>query len=250
MRWRGVRLHTAMAALGIQVDERVRFVAAEGADAPPTEQAEDFEHSLPWNDIRDSALLAFQMNGEPIPAIHGGPVRLILPGYYGTMNVKWLTKLRFERRESANRNHAQRYRTFNDPVPPGSTPEVTMETTTATWRQKVKSVFLRPLDDARLPAGQMEFSGVAWNDGRARLDAVEISLDQGASWQRVRLTPTPSSYAWHRWSQRVELAVGEYEAWVHVIDAHGNTQPLDGSIHWNPSGYEWNGVDRVRFSVS
>ena len=245
VRWRGVRLNSVLESLGVKIDRAAKFLSAEGKDPPAKPEADDFEHSVPLSDALDRALLASHMNGEPIPSIHGGPLRLIIPGYYATMNIKWLSRLRFEAEESRNRHHARRYRTFIEPIEPGSVSSIDPATSTPTWHQRTKSIIWNPEDGQKLQAGQIEVSGVAWNDGRADIASVEVSLDQGKTWRAAGLQKPSSPYAWQHWKTEAELAGGSHQIWARAFDAMGRSQPLDGSIHWNPSGYEWYGVDKI-----
>ena len=145
VRWKGVPLETLIEALKPEIHPAAKFITAEGKDSPLSARGADFEHSVPLEDVLDTAILALEMNGEPIPAIHGGPVRLIIPGYYGTMNIKWLDRLRFEAHETSNYNHIPRYRTFVDPIKPGTIPPFTFENSAPNWRQKIKSIIWAPL---------------------------------------------------------------------------------------------------------
>ncbi len=241
----GVRLSTLLDKLGVRVDPRAHFVTAEGKDAPLPDK-EDFEHSLPLHDVVELSLLATHFNGEPIPAIHGGPVRLVTPGYFGTMHIKWLSRLRFEAEETDNYNQIPRYRTPRSPIKPGEPITYTFANSQASWRMKVKSVVLWPQPGQTLKANQQHIvRGVAFNDGTSRIDAVDVSLDRGRTWQRARLHSPASVYAWYRWTFDVKLPAGQHEIWTRAVDSLGRSQPLDGAIHWNPSGYEWNGVEKI-----
>ena len=248
VRWGGVPVRVLVEQLKLEVDPAARFITAEGSDSPAAEAA-DFEHSLPLEDVLDRAILALRMNGEPIPAIHGGPVRLIIPGYYGTMNIKWLSRLRFGDQETNNYNHMPRYRTFNQPIQPGTSPLFTFNNSTPNWHQRIKSMIWRPLEGGSVPAGRLEVSGVAWNDGLVKIEAVDLSTDGGRNWRQARLDVPSSPYSWYLWDIDLELPSGLHELWARAVDTAGRTQPLDGSIYWNPSGYEWNGVDKVNVSV-
>ena len=224
----------------------VRFVTAEGADAPPEGgKRPDFEHSLPLDDVMDRAILATQMNGGPLPGAHGGPVRLVVPGYYGTMNVKWLNRLRFDVAETNNVNQIPRYRIPNDPIEPGTPIEYTFDNSTPNWRQRIKSVIFAPLDKANVAAGTIEVTGVAWNGGPAKIESVEISTDDGKTWRGADVKAEHGPYGWHRFRAEVDLPAGEHRIWSRAVDATGSAQPLDGSILWNPSGYEWQGADYI-----
>jgi DMSO/TMAO reductase YedYZ molybdopterin-dependent catalytic subunit len=236
---------------GVNPRDEVRFVTAEGKDAPPQGASRpDFEHSLPIQDVMDYGILAIEMNGEPLPGGHGGPVRLIVPGYYGTMQVKWLHRLRFEAIESNNVNQIPRYRIPNDPIEPGTPIEYTHENSSPNWRQRIKSVIFAPSTGAEVSAGEVEVSGVAWNDGIADVTAVEVSVDGGGTWRRAALEMPNGGYGWYEFSTAVNLAAGEHRIWSRAVDARGRVQPLNGAIRWNPSGYEWNGADYVEVTAS
>ena len=114
---------------------------------------------------------------------------------------------------------------------------------------KVKSVIFAPLDGEKLRAGKLEVRGVAWNDGTSRIDSVEISSDGGKTWRRAEIKRPKSPYAWHPWSLGIELSAGKVTILARATDALGRTQPLDGTIAWNPAGYAWNGVDSVAVTV-
>ena len=253
IRWRGVRLKQLLDSFDLLVGADARFLTAEGRDSASVPDGDDFEQSVPLADVLDTALLATHMNGEPIPSIHGGPLRLVLPGYYGSMNVKWLSRLRFERQGSPSRHHAQRYRTFRERIEPGSSPEVREETTIPTWRQKIKSVIWNPESNERRLPGPIKVSGVAWNDGRTEIVAVELSVDGGNTWRRARIDAPLGPYGWYPWTmnfwygwnRRLKQGGTAAEFRVRAFDAFGRSQPADGSVHWNPSGYEWFGVDSV-----
>ncbi len=223
-----------------------RFVTAEGADAPPEGSSRpDFEHSMPIQDVMDRAILATHMNGEPLAGAHGGPVRLVIPGYYGTMNVKWVSRLRFEAVESNNVNQIPRYRIPNDPIEPGTPIDYTHENSTPNWRQRIKSTIFAPLNEAQVSAGDVEVHGVAWNDGTVDVTEVQISTDNGATWHAATLEAPTGGYGWYEFRATVNLPAGEHRIWSRAVDERGQTQPLNGSILWNPSGYEWNGADYV-----
>ncbi|MDZ7706416.1 MAG: molybdopterin-dependent oxidoreductase [Trueperaceae bacterium] len=231
--------------------DEVNFVTAEGRDAPPEGSARpDFEHSLPLDDVMERAILATHMNGEPLPGAHGGPVRLVVPGYYGTMNVKWLSRLRFEGLQTNNVNQIPRYRIPNDPIEPGTPITYTFDNSTPDWRQLVKSVIFSPSNESDVAAGEVEVSGVAWNDGTVPVTAVEISIDDGQTWRRADLSAPHGGYGWYEFSTVVNLGSGQNRIWSRAIDERGRAQPLNGSILWNPSGYEWHGADYVDVAAS
>ncbi len=246
----GVPIKAIVKKYNLALDDKLRFVAAEGKDEALPD-SDDFEHSLPVHDVIQRGYLATRMNGEPLPAIHGGPVRLVVPGFFATMQVKWLSKLRFEMDESTNHHHAGRYRAPKRILRPGTKQPYTLENSNACWRLKVKSVILSHADGAQVAAGKPTLvRGVAFNDGAVRIDSVAISTDQGNTWTRAKLEESTGRYGWQRWSAPVTLPAGQHEVWSRATDAHGRSQPLNGAIHWNPSGYEWNGVEKIKLMVS
>jgi hypothetical protein len=172
------------------------------------------------------------------------------PGVYGTVHVKWLSRLRFESEESTNDYQMNNYRVPLRPIKPGTEFKYTASNSSANWRMKVKSVVLSPAPDATLKSRDVTLEGVAFNDGESVIESVLVSLDQGQSWQRAKLEPGTSPYAWTRFRYEVKLESGRHEAWTRAVDALGNSQPIDGAIHWNPRGYEWNGVEKIRFNVA
>jgi sulfite oxidase len=248
VRFSGVRLQTMLDHFGIRPQPAARFLSAEGVDDPAAGE-QDFEHSIPLAEALKKSVLALRLNGEPLPAVHGGPVRLVTGGYYGTMHVKWISRLRFDAEESHHTSHVPHYRTPLVPIAPGEPFEATLSNSESNWRMKIKSVVLAPQPGAKLAAGDVTASGVAFNDGEAPIETVLVSGDGGRTWQRAEVEAPDSPYAWYRWQARLNLPPGRQQIWARAIDKLGRTQPLDGAIHWNPQGYTWNGVDKIDVTV-
>jgi sulfite oxidase len=248
VRFRGVTLQSVFEKFDVRPHATARFITAEGAELPGKPGSADFEHSLPLAESLARSILALEMNGQPLPAVHGGPLRLVTPGYYGTMHVKWLSRLRLDLQESVNYHQSRRYRTPREPMAPGSAFEYRLDNSDAHWRMKIKSVIFGPPHDATLKSGKSVVSGVAWNDGTSLIDAVEVSVDGGQSWRRSELERA-DRYAWQHWQLPLQLSTGTHTLISRAIDTMGNSQPLDGSIAWNPDGYVWNGADRVTVQV-
>lgn len=242
VRFRGVLLSALLRKHGVKIGSGARFVTAEGKDLRQQLEVQEFEHSIPLGDCLETSILALELNGEKLPTIHGGPVRLVTPGYYGAMQVKWLQRLRFENGESTNFYHAVEYRIPNSPVRPGEQFKFTLENSTPTWKLRINSLIMEPKPAAALAAGPQTFRGVAFNDGESRIESVLVSFDRGKSWRNAAIQSPKSLYAWYPWSIEENLAPGTYEVWSRAVDARGRTQPLDPSVDWNPHGYGWNGV--------
>ena len=244
--WKGVKLSSVLAAAGIKTE--ARFLSAEGADQPATAQASDVERSIPLTDVLATALLAYEMNGEPLAAVHGGPLRLVIPGYYGINNIKWVNRLRLEAAPSTNATMVPRYRVPNAPIAVGSTFTFNQDNSRPNWRQNVKSVIFHPMEGDTVPAS-FEVRGAAWNDGSAPLTGVEVSIDGGTTWTAATLDKPSGPYGWSPWRVAVQMKEGQGEVWARATDALGRTQPIDGAIFWNPNGYEWNAVEKVKVKL-
>ena len=213
------------------------YLTATGADAPETGADGPYEKSVPLADALTHGLIAYTSNGEPLAGVHGGPIRLLMPGYFGTVNVKWLRRLSLTEQETRHEAQRERYRV---PTPEGSRP---------CWRQPLKSVVWHPQPCETLGTFATA-SGTAWNDGAVDIARVEVSLDTGQTWRAADLEAARGPYGWRRWSLALQLPPGEHELWCRATDADGRSQPLDGNATWNPEGYEWHGVDKVKFEVA
>jgi DMSO/TMAO reductase YedYZ molybdopterin-dependent catalytic subunit len=249
VRFSGVPLKAILEKHNVDVDPQVKYITAEGHDGPMSLEKPDFEHSIPVADVLERGILALKLNGEPLPGIHGGPVRLVTPGLFGTMQMKWLARLRFETAESANFYHATEYRMPHTLLEPGEPFRFTLENSRPTWNIRLMSYILNPLPGATLEAGPVTISGVAYNDGQAPIESVLVSVDRGQSWAPTKLDVPDSPYAWYLWTTQVTLAPGSHEIWARATDALGRSQPLDGKIFWNPNGYEWTGVFKNAVTV-
>ncbi len=250
--WEGVALRPFLEAQQVVPSASALWLTAGGWDQPATPEGSDFAKSYHLADpALDNAILALKMNGEPIPAIHGGPVRLIIPGFYGNMNVKFLTSLAYESEQSPSAYQSVGYRMPLDPVEPGQfeANDYTTENSVPTYGHKIKSVIFSPLPEDSPAAGTVEITGIAFNDGEAEITQVEVSADGGATWQAAEISPPESPWAWYRWKAGADLGAGTSVLMCRATDALGRTQPMDGTTRWNPRGYEWNGVDRVEITI-
>ena len=250
--WEGVPLRHFLAEQKVLPAATVRWLTAEGWDQPATREGSDFSKSYHIDDgALDNAILAFTLNGEPIPAAHGGPIRLIIPGYYGNMNVKMLTKLMYMDHQSPSVFQSLGYRFPNRPVEPGQfkANDYTIENSRPTYAHQIKSVIFSPLPEDKPGSGAVEITGVAFNDGTAPITSVQVSTDGGRSWQAAAIKTPESPWAWNHWSVRATLRPGTNTLVSLATDALGRSQPLDGLTRWNPRGYEWNGADRAMINV-
>ncbi len=252
--WRGVSLKTLLEAKGAKLKEGARFITM---NASTQGGARPYEKSYPIF-VFDTALLALSMNGEPLPAVHGGPVRLVAPGTFGTANVKWLAKLEFTANESPGNEQVPRYRVatvpgWNIPIlptQPGSRYNYTVENSRSNWGTNINSFILFPLEGQTVQGRRVEVRGIAWNDGLSPIESIEVSTNGGTSWRRALIEGNSGRFGWYFWVAPLLLPAGEHQVMVRATDAVGRTQPLDGNVWWNERGYEWNGVMRVKFKVT
>ena len=250
VRFAGVRMSELIKAIGLNVRNEAKYLTAEGADQPEKLDQSDYEKSVPWDVALARGLLVTKLNREALPALHGGPLRFVIPGYYGNVQVKWLTRLRFEARETNNYFQLPDYRTPKRLIAPGEAVEYTFDNSDPNYDMKINSRIFAPVDGASITANKIiRVQGVAWNDGAAALTAVELSRDMGKTWVATELATSAGPFAFREWSTQMQFERGEHSLWVRAIDAHGRTQPLDGGLFWNQGGYGWNGIERISFQA-
>ncbi|MGA8260776.1 MAG: hypothetical protein WB783_11230, partial [Arenicellales bacterium] len=171
--------------------------------------------------------------------------------FYGNMNVKMLTKLLLMSEQSPSVFQSLGYRFPLMPVEPGTfgANDYTIYNSRPTYGHKIKSVIFSPLPEDTPKAGEVDITGVAFNDGMAPITSVQVSSDGGKSWQEADIQPPESPWAWHHWSAKGKLNAGDNMLLCRATDALGRTQPMDGLTRWNPRGYEWNGVEHLTIKI-
>lgn len=189
------------------------------------------ERSVPLAAMSD-ALLAWEMNGAAIPLAHGGPLRLVVPGYTGVNNVKYLKRLAF----TADQSDAKIQKTGYRITPPGQKSD---ESQPSVWEMSVKSWINSPADEqGPIAAGATQIKGVAFG-GINAVKGVEVSVDGGKTWQAARFVgPDMGRYAWRQFVLPVKLAAGAHTIACRATDAQGNVQPEGHSE--NTGGYNNN----------
>ena len=217
------------------------FVNLAGADRMAMPKAPAYVRSIPLDRARhETSIVAVEMNGDPLPPLHGGPARLCLPGWTGQNWMKWITRIEVAREPLKDFYAATAYRIPTSPIEPGAAPAATMPVT----ENVVKSIIARPADGAVLEAGRGQLVvGVAFS-GLTSVAGVDVSTDGGKTWQPALLEgdETPGAWKVFRLPFRPTQA-GPVTILSRATDALGRTQP-DASP-WNPGGYLWNAVDRV-----
>jgi DMSO/TMAO reductase YedYZ molybdopterin-dependent catalytic subunit len=185
------------------------------------------------------------MNGRPLPLLHGAPLRVITPGWMADSCTKWLTEITVQAGEAQGYYMQTAYRIPVKPVESGTTPSVTSIPVEA---MVVKSLIAAPQEGETVKAGPVTIQGVAWS-GEAKVVKVEVSFNEGKTWETARLVGEDLPYAWRQW-QLVWNAntAGTYTVLCRATDARAETQPA--TTPWNPSGFLWNGWDRVNVTVT
>jgi sulfite oxidase len=241
--WTGVALADVL-ALAAPLPQAAH-VAFEGADVcREPRPAERFGGSIPLDKARrPEVLLAWAMNGEPLPPVHGAPLRVVVPGYIGARSVKWLVSI--ELRSTASPGYFQRvaYRLLPEDGTPG--PGAGMPLGLVALNADI----LTPADGDTVAAGPVEVRGYAFAGGERAVARVDVSLDGGPHWTQAELLDDLGRWAWRRWRVTLELAPGEHEIVVRAWDSSAATQPEDDASLWNPQGYVNNARPRIRLRV-
>ena len=201
-----------------------------------------YERSMPIAEV-DQALLAYEMNGAPLPPQHGFPLRLVVPGWYGMQNVKWLVRITVLDEPFAGYQNTVGYRMYEADGVPGE-PLTRMLPRSLMVPPGVPEFMTR---ERHLEPGPVTLTGRAWS-GHGPIERVEVSTDDGATFSAAPLNPTMGEHAWRGWRFDWEAGVGEHVLCSRATDAAGNTQPLDPP--WNLKGYANNAVERIRVVAS
>ncbi|HTE60539.1 MAG TPA: sulfite oxidase [Solirubrobacteraceae bacterium] len=241
--WTGVALADVLALAGPL--RKAVHVGFEGADLCPEAKPEQrFGGSIPLEKAcRREVLLAWAMNGEPLPPVHGAPLRVVVPGYIGARSVKWLERIEVRSRPWHGYFQHVVYRLLPEdgtPAPGAGLPLGLVA---------LNADVLSPADGATVPAGPLEVRGYAFAGGERHVGRVDVSLDGGASWSQADLLDDLGPWAWRQWKITVDLAPGEHEILVRAWDSSAATQPEDEAALWNPKGYVNNARPRVRVQV-
>jgi sulfite oxidase len=242
--WTGVALADVL-ALANPLRDAIH-VGFEGTDvcsqaSPP----EHFGGSIPLDKARrPEVLLAWGMNGEPLPLVHGAPVRVVVPGYIGARSVKWLERIEVRCTPWPGYFQHVAYRLLPEDETPG--PGAGMPLGLIALNADV----LSPADGETVAAGPVEVRGYAFAGGERHVARVDISVDRGASWSQAELLADLGPWAWRHWRAAPALAPGEYEILVRAWDSSAATQPEDEAALWNPKGYVNNARPRVRVRVA
>jgi DMSO/TMAO reductase YedYZ molybdopterin-dependent catalytic subunit len=246
-RWKGARLKDLLDNVGIK--KEAIEVAFNGADGPVLDKTPDFIKSLPlWKAIDESTLIAYEMNGEPLPHFNGYPARLIVPGWTGTYWMKHLVDIEILTRPLGGYWMNPAYR-----IPLGQFPMVarftSQETATNTpiTEMVVNSLITSHADGAEVKVGQVKMGGLAW-DGGYGIRAVEASTDGGQTWSSAKLGDDLGRYAFRPWSFDLTAKGGKNTVMVSATNKIGQTQTA--TLLFNPAGYHNNVMQSVTLTAA
>lgn len=236
-RWTGVRLADVLALARPRA--AAQHVAFDGADKPPTPQAPDFIRSVPlWKALERHTIVALEMGGKPIPHLHGGPTRVIVPGFVGSASVKWLERIMLLRDEFDGF-----YMKSNYTAPRGEDDKQIYSLQSV----EVKSIIVAPAEGEKVPAGRATVWGWAWA-GEGELTGIDVSTDGGQTWKPAAFVPPWDRYAWRKWTYDWDAAAGSHTLMARATDSLGRVQPT--SRAFNRLGYRWNVIHAVKVDVA
>jgi DMSO/TMAO reductase YedYZ molybdopterin-dependent catalytic subunit len=244
--WTGVPLKDVLEAAGLQ--SSAKFTGSRGADIPlsgdPTKSPMSRGNPLAKS-LDEHTMIVWAMNGQPLLPIHGGPVRLVVPGWPGSLSTKWLTRVQV--RDTPHDGQGMggtSYRVPVTPIVPGS------DNDGRDFREleamPMRSIITSPAHGTRLPPGtrDLHLRGAAW-DGDVGVASVDVSINFGQSWQETALTAPTNRYDWSRWTCTVKLpSDGYFKVWVRATDKKGISQPF-AAANWNPQGYGANPINHT-----
>jgi DMSO/TMAO reductase YedYZ molybdopterin-dependent catalytic subunit len=242
--WTGTPLRGVLGDAGIAEDAvEVLFTGLDRGVEGGIEQS--YERSVPLEDaLGEDVLLAYEVNGQPLPPQHGFPLRLVVPGWYGMTNVKWLSRITVlaEPYEGFQQSWAYRYRQSEDE---DGVPVTRMAPRALMAPPGIPDFMTR---ERFVQRGPVRIEGRAWS-GWGPIARVEVSTDGGVTWVEAELGAPLSPAAWRGWSYEWRAdEPGRHELCCRAADAAGNEQPLEPP--WNLGGYANNGVQRVVVHVT
>jgi len=248
--WTGVRLRDVLNAAGLK--SSAVYTAHFGAD--PHLSGDPSRQSLSRGvrlekAMEEHSLIVFQMNGQALPNIHGGPVRLLYPGWPGSVSHKWVTRIWIRDREHDGQGmRGTSYRVPIAPMIPGG--KADESNFRILESMPVRAIITNPANGTELPDGtrRIALRGAAWA-GEKTVRQVDVSIDYGASWRKADLGQPRNKYDWQRWTATVMLpSHGYYEIWCRATDSDGMMQP-HVAPNWNPQGYGGNPINRIAVLV-
>jgi sulfite oxidase len=244
--WSGVALRDVLMAVG--VTDEARHVAFTGLDQVSRhDHLFGFGGSIPLEKaMAPEALLAFDLNGEPLPPAHGFPLRTVVPGYIGARSVKWLGEIVVQAEPSTNYFQTEAYRILREPDPSNPRSVTAGE---ALGAVPLNAVIVSPEAKCRIAPGPVEVTGWAFGGAAERVARVEVSGDNGSTWIAAALDESGGRWSWTFWRAVVQLQPGPQTLVARAWDHAGHCQPAELAEVWNVKGYANTAWHRVAVEV-
>lgn len=244
--WRGARLRDVLDAAGVRPEAlHVAFAAPDVAQEarPP----QPYGASIPLAKAMSAeVLLAWQMNGHPLPRAHGGPVRVVVPGFIGARSVKWIDTISVQSVPSLNYFQALDYRL----LPPEADPETAAPGEGISLSSlPLNCDILEPAEGDHVAAGRLTIRGYALGGDGRNIARVDVSIDGGDTWRQADLETAANPWTWRFWSLSVDVAPGPLTVTARAWDDTGGTQPESPASLWNPRGYANNAWARIELTA-
>jgi len=249
--WTGVRLKDILADVGLK-DDAV-YIGYYGKDIHLSQEPGKvvISRGVPIKKaLEDETLVAWAVNNQDIPLLHGAPLRLVIGGWPASVSGKWLHTISVRNIvHDGPKMAAPSYSVPIKPIQPGEQIEESEENFRIIESMPIKSLITHPKSGAVLSSTRsLSVRGHAWA-GDLRVQEVSVSIDYGATWQRAALQPPRNRLAWQHWSLKIDFPQnGYYEVWVRATDSEGVTQPMV-MPQWNPRGYINNECHRIAVRI-
>jgi sulfite dehydrogenase (cytochrome) subunit A len=240
-RWTGVRLKDILEMAGCK--EHALYVSFNGMDEPPLSSVPDFVKSLDCKHAMDGeVMVAYEMNGEPLPLLNGYPLKLVVPGWYATYWVGMLNEIIVHADTFRGYWMDKAYLVPKDAVNGNEGPDSLAKQLVPISKMDVRALFVAPVEGTSVRAGaECLLQGIAF-DGGDGIATVELSADSGRTWKACRLHGSLGKYSWRRWSIACVPMAGKQLVMVRATNASGETQP---ARQWNRSGYMRNEIESL-----
>ncbi|GLV31930.1 shopper [Carabus blaptoides fortunei] len=255
--WSGPRLRDILVSLGVNEDEvKFKHVQFEGLDTDPTNAP--YGSSIPFHKAMDrhgDVILAYEMNGEPLPRDHGYPVRVVVPGTVGARNVKWLGRIIVSSCESEAFWQQNDYKGFSPNV---DWDTVDFKQSPAIQQLPVISAICVPQagDTVTIQDGCVVVKGYAWSGGGQKIVRVDVTADGGKNWHVAEIdmqddADAPKHWSWTLWTAKIPVTANtkNVEIWAKAVDSAYNTQPERFENIWNLRGVLSNAYHRVSVNI-
>jgi DMSO/TMAO reductase YedYZ molybdopterin-dependent catalytic subunit len=246
-RWKGPRLKDVLEKVGVK--KECIEIALNGADGPVFDKTPDFIKSIPiWRAMNEATIIAYEMNGQPLPHFNGFPARLIVPGWTGTYWMKHLIHIEARTQPQGGFWMKPAYR-----IPVGEFPLrdrfITQEDATSTPITEivVNSLITSHRDGAKVKPGTVTIAGMAW-DGGYGIRAVEVSADGGKTWSTAKLGEDLGKYAFRPWSFELNAKRGNNTVMVNAFNMIGQTQT--SKLLFNGAGYHNNVMQSITLTAA